>query len=56
MLCDDRGFLWVATYEMRTEGERKFTAYDVFDADGIYDARVWLDAAPGKFAGGRCAG
>ena len=53
MLCDDRGFLWVATYEVRTEGERKLTAYDVFDADGIYDARVWLDAAPGKFGGGK---
>jgi hypothetical protein len=53
MFCDDRGFLWVATHEVRTEGERRLTAYDVFDADGIYDARVWLDAPPGKFSGGK---
>ncbi len=53
MFCDDRGCLWVATHEVKEEGSRKLTAYDVFDADGIYDARVWLDALPGKFAGGK---
>jgi hypothetical protein len=53
MFCDDRGYLWVATYETREEGSRKLTAYDVFDPDGIYDARVWLAARPGKFALGK---
>jgi len=53
ILCDDRGYLWLATHEERIEGDRKLTAYDVFDSDGIYDARVWLDAAPGKFADGK---
>jgi len=53
MLCDDRGFLWVATNETKDEGGRKLTAYDVFDAEGRYDARVWLDFNPGKFAAGR---
>lgn len=53
MLCDDRGFLWVATNEVKDEAEKKLTAHDIFDAEGSYDARVWLDAAPGKFAAGK---
>jgi hypothetical protein len=53
MLCDDRGFLWVETNEVRNEAGKKLTAYDVFDDEGRYDARVWLDAAPGKFAAGK---
>jgi hypothetical protein len=53
MLCDDRGFLWVETNEVKTEAGKKLTAYDVFDDEGRYDARVWLDAAPGKFAAGK---
>jgi hypothetical protein len=53
MLCDDRGFLWVATNEAKEDGGRKFTAYDVFDAEGQYDARVWLDLAPTRFAAGK---
>ncbi len=53
MLCDDRGFLWVATNEMKEEGGTKLTAFDVFDTDGRYDARFWLAAAPGKFADGK---
>ena len=53
MLCDDRGFLWVATNETKDEGGRKLTAYDVFDAEGRYDARVWLDFTPARFAAGK---
>jgi len=53
MLCDDRGSLWVATNEVKEEAGKKLTAYDVFDAEGRYDARVWLDAAPGRFAAGK---
>ncbi|MCX6568474.1 MAG: hypothetical protein NT147_05425 [Candidatus Aminicenantes bacterium] len=53
MLCDDRGFLWVATNETKDEGGRKLTACDVFDAEGRYDARLWLEFNPGKFAAGR---
>jgi hypothetical protein len=53
MVCDDCGFLWVETYEIRNEAGEKLTAYDVFDDEGRYDARVWLDAAPGKFAAGK---
>lgn len=53
MLCDDRGFLWVATNETKDEAGRKLTAYDVFDVEGRYDARVWLDFTPARFAAGR---
>jgi hypothetical protein len=53
MLCDDRGFLWVATNETKDEDKRKLTAYDVFDAEGRYDARVWLDFNPARFAAGK---
>ncbi len=53
MLCDDRGFLWVGTNEMKDEGGRKLSAYDVFDAEGYYDARVWLDFIPARFAAGK---
>ena len=53
MLCDDRGSLWVATNEKKDEGGRKLTAYDIFDAEGRYDARVWLDFNPARFAAGK---
>jgi hypothetical protein len=53
MLCDDRGGLWVATNETKDDGGRKLTAYDVFDAGGRYDARVWLDFNPARFAAGK---
>jgi len=53
MLCDDRGFLWVGTHETKDEAGRKLTAYDVFDAEGRYDARVWLDFNPMRFAAGK---
>jgi hypothetical protein len=53
MLCDDRGFLWVATNETKAEAERKLTAYDIFDTEGRYDARVWLDFSPSSFADGK---
>ena len=53
MLCDDRGSLWVATNETKDEGGRKLTAYDVFDAEGRYDARVWLEFNPARFAAGK---
>lgn len=53
MFCDDAGNLWVTTNEVKEEGGKKLTAYDVFDSDGGYDARVWLAAAPQKFAAGK---
>jgi hypothetical protein len=53
MICDDRGFLWVATNETKNEDKRKLTAYDIFDTEGRYDARVWLDFNPAGFAAGK---
>ena len=45
--------LWVATNETKDENGRKLTATDVFDAEGRYDARVWLDFTPARFAAGK---
>ncbi len=42
LICDDLGNLWVQTYETREEDGSKYTAYDRFDQDGIYDAKIWL--------------
>jgi hypothetical protein len=53
MVCDDRGFLWVATHETKDEAGSKLTAYDVFDTEGRYDARVWLGMIPQRFAAGK---
>ena len=41
MLVDDLGNLWIETFEEREKDTKIFTAYDIFDKDGYYDARVW---------------
>ena len=46
MVADDQGNLWVQTLEQREEGETTLTAFDIFDKNGFYDARVWLDVFP----------
>jgi hypothetical protein len=46
MFTDDQGNLWIQTLEQREEGEISFTAFDIFDKDGFYDSRVWLDVFP----------
>ena len=46
MLVDDRGNLWVITHETREEEGVKLTAADIFDPEGKYDARVWLEFTP----------
>jgi hypothetical protein len=42
----------VQTNEEKKEAEKTLTAYDIFNPEGIYEARAWLDFAPGLFAGG----
>ncbi|MFQ6114127.1 MAG: hypothetical protein ACE5NG_08555, partial [bacterium] len=42
MVVDDVGNLWVATHETREENTKTATAYDIFDPDGVYIAKVWL--------------
>ncbi len=53
LLVDDQGNLWVETNEEREEGEKTLRAYDVFNKDGFYDARVWYEFRPGLFAAGK---
>jgi hypothetical protein len=53
MKVDDRGYLWVATNETKEEKERTFRAWDIFDLDGFYACRVWLDFSPGIFVRGK---
>jgi hypothetical protein len=45
MCVDDRGYLWIQMFEERQDSGRPQTAYDIFDRDGFYDARVWLDSS-----------
>jgi secreted PhoX family phosphatase len=45
MVVDDAGNLWVETHEEKEEQGTTYTAYDIFNEDGIYEARVWLDVS-----------
>src|SRR4030067_1454634 len=51
MIVDSDGDLWVRTSEVKKEEEKEITAWDIFDTDGLYEARVWLDVIPAVFAG-----
>jgi len=51
MIVDGEGNLWVRTNEERKEGGKTFTAVDIFDPEGFYVTRVWLDIFPAVFAG-----
>lgn len=53
MIVDSEGNLWVRTNELKREGEKEIAATDIFDPDGFYEARVWLDVTPTVFAGGK---
>lgn len=53
MLVDDSGNLWVETYEEREEEDKVFTAYDIFNPDGYYEAKVWIDVKPEIFINGK---
>jgi hypothetical protein len=53
MLVDDGGNLWVETYEQKEEGEEVFTAYDIFDPDGNYEAKIWVEMKPEIFMNGK---
>lgn len=53
MLVDDSGNLWVETHEQREEEDRVFTAYDIFNQEGYYEAEVWLDLRPEIFVKGK---
>lgn len=53
MLVDDESYLWLQTYEQKKEGDQIITAYDVFNAEGHYYARVWCEINPGLFRKGK---
>jgi hypothetical protein len=53
MVVDDMGNLWVETNEREEEQGKSLLAYDIFDKDGIYTAKVWLDISPGIFRDGK---
>lgn len=53
MLVDDEGNIWVETYEKREQEDKDFTAYDIFNPDGYYEAKVWVDLKPRLFANGK---
>jgi len=53
MIVDSDGNLWVRTNEVKKEEGKEIVGYDIFNPDGFYDARVWLDVIPSVFAGGK---
>ena len=53
MVVDDLGNLWVETNEEKDEQGEIFIAYDVFNEDGIYEAKVWLVISLGFFRNGK---
>ncbi|UCE40786.1 MAG: 6-bladed beta-propeller [Candidatus Aminicenantes bacterium] len=53
LVVDDSGNLWVETNEEKEEQGKIFTAFDIFNEDGVYEARVWLDISLGLFKNGK---
>jgi hypothetical protein len=53
MLVDEEGRLWVETNEEIERDSRIFIAYDIFNSEGYYEAKVWSDIRPGLFANGK---
>jgi hypothetical protein len=53
MVVDDAGNLWIETNEEMEEQGETSIAYDIFNEDGIYMAKVWLDISPGIFTNGK---
>jgi hypothetical protein len=53
MRVDDAGNLWVETNEQREEDDIIFTAHDIFNPEGYYEAKVWVDVKPEIFMNGK---
>lgn len=43
MYVDDKSNLWIRTNEEKEEMGKTLTAFDIFDPDGFYYARVWSE-------------
>jgi hypothetical protein len=53
MFVDDRENLWVATNELDASTEPPRRAFDIFNPEGAYTCRLWLDFHPGVFVRGK---
>ena len=53
LIVDNRGNLWMETNETKKENEIDYVAYDVFNRDGYYDSKIWLDQSPDLFIKGK---
>ena len=53
MHVDDKSNLWIRTNEIKEEEDKILTAYDIFDCDGIYYARIWTPVLPFLFKDGK---
>jgi hypothetical protein len=53
MLVDDKSNLWIKTNELKKEGDKILTAFDIFDSDGYYFAKVWTAVIPSIFKKGK---
>lgn len=53
MLIDEGGRLWVGLHEKKEMEERELTAYDIFDPEGLYSAKVWSEYQPSLFKNGK---
>ncbi len=53
LIVDDKGNLWVMTNEGRKQQDDTYTAFDIFDKDGIYIAKIWINHMPRVFKNGK---
>jgi hypothetical protein len=53
MIVDDECNLWIRTNEIIKEEDKILTAYDIFDLDGYYIAKVWTALHPAIFKNGK---
>ena len=53
MHVDDESNLWIRTNEVKEEEDKTLTAYDIFDSDGFYYAKIWTPVLPSLFKDGK---
>jgi len=53
MHVDDESNLWVRTNEIKEEENVTLTAYDIYNSDGIYYAKIWTPVLPFLFKNGK---
>jgi hypothetical protein len=53
MSVDNEGNLWIRTNEIKVAGDKILTAFDIFDSNGYYFAKVWTASIPSIFKKGK---